>query len=43
MAFTELIFTCYYYYYLFITCNWVDTRWQEALHITLAWTMEILL
>ena len=29
--------------YLFITCNWVDTRGQESLHVTLAWTMKILL
>ena len=33
----------YYYYYLIITCNWVDTRWQQSLHVTLARTMKILL
>ena len=33
----------FYYYYLFITCSWVDTRWQESLHVTLAQTMKILL
>ena len=32
-----------YYYYLFITCNWVDTRWQQSLHVTLARPMKILL
>ena len=32
-----------YYYYLFITCNWVDTRWQQLLHVTLARTVKILL
>ena len=31
------------YYYLFITCNSVDTRWQQSLHVTLARTMKILL
>ena len=29
--------------YLFITCNWVDTRWQEPLHVTLSRTVKILL
>ena len=32
-----------FFYYLFITCNWVDTRWQGSLHVTLARTMKILL
>ena len=34
---------CYYYYYLFVTCNWVDTRWLGSLHVTLALTIKILL
>ena len=29
--------------YLFITCNWLDTQWQQSLHVTLARTMKILL
>jgi hypothetical protein len=32
-----------HFIYLFITCNWVDTRWQESLHVTLARTTKILL
>ena len=24
----------YLFIYLFITCNWVDTRWRESLHVT---------
>ena len=30
-------------FYLFITCNWLDARWQESFHVTLARTMKILL
>jgi hypothetical protein len=30
-----------YIIYLSISCNWVDTRWQGSLHVTLAWTVKI--
>ena len=38
------IISCWIFlFYVFITCNWVDTRWQGSLQVTLARTMKFYL